>query len=62
MSALKQGLDLPKAVIERNEGYRARRRQQMIYFFSATAATLVFSRLAYRGVQTRRCEYQYISI
>ncbi|ODQ62959.1 hypothetical protein WICANDRAFT_25621 [Wickerhamomyces anomalus NRRL Y-366-8] len=54
MSAFKQGLELPKAVIERNEEYRQRRRKQMIFFFATTAVTLVSSRLAYRGVQTRR--------
>lgn len=56
MSAFKQGLELPKAVIERNEEYRQRRRKQMIFFFATTAVTLVSSRLAYRGVQTRRCK------
>lgn len=56
MSALKQGLELPKAIIERNEEYRQRRRKQMIFFFATTAVTLASSRLAYRGVQTRRCK------
>lgn len=56
MSSFKQGLELPKVVTERNEEYRQRRRKQMIFFFGATATTLIFSRLAYRGVQTRRCE------
>jgi len=55
MSELKQGLDLPKMVVEKNEEHRLRRRKQMMYFFGATATTLVFSRLCYRGVQLRRC-------
>ncbi|CCH45192.1 putative membrane protein [Wickerhamomyces ciferrii] len=44
-------VDYGKLVREKHEQFRQRRRTQMMYFFGATAATLVFSRLAYRGVQ-----------
>lgn len=39
--------------------YKARRKQQMLRFFGATAITLISCRLAYRGIQSRRCMFNY---
>lgn len=37
--------------------YKSRRKQQMLRFFGATAITLISCRLAYRGIQSRRCMF-----
>lgn len=38
-----------------SDEYKQRRRQQMMRFFGATVVTLISSRLAFRGVKTRKC-------
>lgn len=42
-----------------SEEYKKRRRQQMMRFFGATAFTLISARLAFRGVQARKCMMNY---
>lgn len=50
-----QQVDVPKELADISVRYKERRRKQMLAFFGVTAATLVFARMAYRGVQARRC-------
>lgn len=40
--------------------YKQRRKQQMLRFFGATAVTLISCRMAYRGVQSRRCMFESV--
>ncbi|KAH3680594.1 hypothetical protein WICPIJ_008214 [Wickerhamomyces pijperi] len=56
MSSLQQepAVEIPKALVDYNKQYKERRRNQMIFFFGTTAITLLASRVAYRGVQTRK--------
>lgn len=53
-SQITQSSQIPKALAEYTKQYKERRRNQMIFFFSTTAITLLASRVAYRGVQTRK--------
>lgn len=43
-----------------SDEYKQRRRQQMMRFFGATVITLISSRLAFRGVKTRKCMLFFI--
>ena len=56
MSETKQVVELPKVLENYSKEHRQRRRKQMMYFYGATALTLISARLAYRGVQMRKCE------
>ncbi|ODV75950.1 uncharacterized protein CYBJADRAFT_165327 [Cyberlindnera jadinii NRRL Y-1542] len=49
-----QQVNVPVEVSKISVQYKERRRKQMMAFFGATATTLLFARLAYRGVQSRR--------
>lgn len=49
-----QQVDIPAAIADATTRFKERRRKQMILFFGTTATTLLFARLAYRGVQSRR--------
>lgn len=57
MSEVKE-VKIPAILGEHSKEYKERRRQQMIYFYGATALTLISARLAYRGVQARKCKYR----
>lgn len=58
MSELKQPVSIPQVIADHSVKYKERRRKQMMLFFGATATTLLFARIAHRGVQSRRCEYK----
>ncbi|KAH3675587.1 hypothetical protein WICMUC_002676 [Wickerhamomyces mucosus] len=54
MSELNEQVEIPKVLQTISQKHKERRRNQMIFFFGATAVTLLASRIAYRGVQTRK--------
>jgi hypothetical protein len=57
-----QQVDVVSQISDISVKFKERRRKQMMYFFGATAATLLFARVAYRGVQSRRCKCDFFSL
>lgn len=54
MAEAKPSIVTSAVMSKASQEYKERRRKQMIRFYAATFATLVSSRLVFRGVQTRK--------
>jgi hypothetical protein len=55
MSDASSKIQIPQILSAHSQEHKQRRRRQMMFFYGATAVTLLSARLAYRGVQARKC-------